>query len=71
MNEKILKMGKDEKEGNDRKRMINTIINILNMVDNNDLEYIYNIVISRLLRVESDFDKGYILALLQSNKINQ
>ena len=36
-----------------------------------DLEYIYNIVISRLLRVESDFDKGYILALLQSNKINQ
>ncbi|WP_279160320.1 hypothetical protein [Thomasclavelia cocleata] len=71
MNEKILKMGKDEKEGNDRKRMINTIINILNIVDNNDLEYIYNIVISRLLRVESDFDKGYILALLQSNKINQ
>ena len=71
MNEKILKMGKDEKEGNDRKRMINTIMNILNFVDNNDLEYIYNIVISRLLRVESDFDKGYILALLQSNKINQ
>ncbi|MCR1960306.1 hypothetical protein CWE04_07170 [Thomasclavelia cocleata] len=71
MNEKILKMGKDEKEGNDRKRMINTIINILNIVDNNDLEYIYIIVISRLLRVESDFDKGYILALLQSNKINQ
>ncbi|GFI40640.1 hypothetical protein [Thomasclavelia cocleata] len=71
MNEKILKMGKDEKEGNDRKRMINTIMNILNIVDNNDLEYIYNIVISRLLRVESDFDKGYILALLQSNKINQ
>ena len=68
MNEKILKMGKDEKEGNDRKRMINTIMNILNIVDNNDLEYIYNIVISRLLRVESDFDKGYILALLQSNK---
>ena len=58
MNEKILKMGKDEKEGNDRKRMINTIMNILNIVDNNDLEYIYNIVISRLLRVESDFDKG-------------
>ena len=57
MNEKILKMGKDEKEGNDRKRMINTIMNILNIVDNNDLEYIYNIVISRLLRVESDFDK--------------
>mgnify|MGYP006922477725 CR=1 FL=1 len=26
MNEKILKMGKDEKEGNDRKRMINTIM---------------------------------------------
>lgn len=71
MNEKILKMGKDEKEGNDRKRMINTIMNILNIVDNNDLEYIYIIVISRLLRVESDFDKGYILALLQSNKINQ
>ena len=71
MNEKILKMGKDEKEGNDRKRMINTIMNILNIVDNNDLEYIYNIVISRLLRVESEFDKGYILALLQSNKINQ
>ncbi len=71
MNEKILKMGKDEKEGNDRKRMINTIMNILNIVDNNDLEYIYNIVISRLLRVESDFDKGYILELLQSNKINQ
>lgn len=71
MNEKILKMGKDEKEGIDRKRMINTIINILNIVDNNDLEYIYNIVISRLLRVESDFDKGYILALLQNNKINQ
>ena len=71
MNEKILKMGKDEKEGNDRKRMINTIMNILNIVDNNDLEYIYNIVISRLLRVESDFDKGYILALLKSNKINQ
>ena len=71
MNEKIVKMGKDEKEGNDRKRMINTIINILNIVDNNDLEYIYIIVISRLLRVESDFDKGYILALLQSNKINQ
>ena len=71
MNEKILKMGKDEKEGNDRKRMINTIMNILNIVDNNDLEYIYNIVISRLLRVESDFDKEYILALLQSNKINQ
>ena len=64
-------MGKDEKEGNDRKRMINAIMNILNIVDNNDLEYIYNIVISRLLRVESDFDKGYILALLQSNKINQ
>ena len=60
MNEKILKMGKDEKEGNDRKRMINTIINILNIVDNNDLEYIYIIVISRLLRVVSDFDKGYI-----------
>ena len=58
MNEKILKMGKDEKEGNDRKRMINTIMNILNIVDNNDLEYIYNIVISRLLRVESDFDKA-------------
>ena len=38
MNEKILKMGKDEKEGNDRKRMINTIMNILNIVDNNDLE---------------------------------
>ena len=67
MNEKILKMGKDEKEGNDRKRMINTIMNILNIVDNKR----YNIVISRLLRVESDFDKGYILALLQSNKINQ
>ncbi len=32
MNEKILKMGKDEKEGNDRKRMINTIMNILNIV---------------------------------------
>lgn len=29
MNEKILKMGKDEKEGNDRKRMINTIMNTM------------------------------------------
>ncbi|WP_455684452.1 hypothetical protein [Thomasclavelia sp.] len=70
MNEKTVKKGKNEKEGIDRKRTINIIINILNIMDNNDLEYIYNIVISRLLRLESDFDKGYILALLQNNKIN-
>lgn len=70
MNEKTVKKGKNEKEGIDRKRTINIIINILNIMDSNDLEYIYNIVISRLLRLESDFDKGYILALLQNNKIN-
>lgn len=70
MNEKTVKKGKNEKEGIDRKRTINIIINILNIMDSNDLEYIYNIVISRLLRLESDFDKGYILALLQYNKIN-
>ncbi|MFQ8705673.1 MAG: hypothetical protein ACLR9T_06375 [Thomasclavelia sp.] len=70
MNEKTIKKGKNEEERIERKRTINIIINILNIMDNNDLEYIYNIVISRLLRLESDFDKGYILALLQNNKIN-
>ena len=70
MNEKTIKKGKNEEERIERKRTINIIINILNIMDNNDLEYIYNIVISRLFRLESDFDKGYILALLQNNKIN-
>lgn len=68
MNEIRIKKGKNEKERINRERIIKNIINIINIVDDNDLEYIYNIVINRLLQIESDFDKGYILALLQKNK---
>ena len=68
MNEKRIKKGKNEKERTNREKIIKNIINIINIVDDNDLEYIYNIIISRLLQIESDFDKGYILALLRNNK---
>lgn len=70
MNDKTIKKGKNEKEVIDREGIIKNIINIVNIVDDNDLECIYYIIINRLLGVESDFDKGYIFALLQNNKIN-
>lgn len=75
MDDKKLKMGKNETEKTERKKIIKFTINMLDVIDDNSLIDIYKIIIKNLLRVEnynylSEFEKGFMLMISQNSKTN-
>ena len=72
---KQLKMGKHEIKETERKKIIKFTINMLDVIDDNSLIDIYKIIVKNLFGVEnynylSEFEKGFILMILQNSKTN-
>ncbi|WP_286669372.1 hypothetical protein [Thomasclavelia cocleata] len=72
---KKLKMGKNEIKETERKKIIKFTINMLDVIDDNSLIDIYKIIVKNLFGVEnynylSEFEKGFILMILQNSKTN-
>ena len=75
MDDKKVKMGKNETKETDRKKVVKIIKNSLGSVKENDLDNICDIIMNSLPNIEnfetiSDFYMGCIFAILQNYVAN-